>query len=373
MIVGKSARPRPRPRPRLIICIYTKGNLNPWLKKKKNKSLPVWYLRAMPCHVSIEKMPRRENCCPLTHSLAKKIRCKKAPMRCRAVRLFSVQSEAVAVSFPCYRINQINLVDGNPGPLREIIALLVEIGLDVLDRSVRWLWVVVVGVFVSRLAAEEGGLPLFGGEGVEGGEGGRGGRHGVFIVGGVRVGFVEEVGWGARGGAGEDEVLGVFVFVFFFFFGVDVDVHLRWQVRLLCLDGSGRRGHAAEGRGGVVAFFFIIVIGRVGFVVRAVFLFVVFGDGGQRVGPLDVLGFVGGRGLGGGALDGLVEPAFLLAFGVGQVEHEAVEEVGVADQQAEVVVGAAGFLGQLGPGRVGEVVGLREAHLLLLLDGRLGG
>ena len=69
----------------------------------------------------------------------------------------------------------------------------------------------------------------------------------------------------------------------------------------------------------------------------------------------------------GGFAHGLVEPGFLLPFGFGQVEHQVVEEVGVADEAGEFVVGFAGFFRELGSCCVGEVVGLGEAHLLFLL------
>jgi hypothetical protein len=83
----------------------------------------------------------------------------------------------------------------------------------------------------------------------------------------------------------------------------------------------------------------------------------------DAVGPLDVSGLFGLGGLG----HGLVEPCFLLALGVLEFDHEAVEEVCVANEKAEVVVGAAGLLAQLGAGGGGDVVGLGERHLLLLL------
>jgi hypothetical protein len=60
----------------------------------------------------------------------------------------------------------------------------------------------------------------------------------------------------------------------------------------------------------------------------------------------------------------------LLAFGILEFDHEAVEEVGVSDKQAEVVVSPAGFLAQLAASRGGDVVGLSKRHLLLLLGRR---
>jgi hypothetical protein len=57
----------------------------------------------------------------------------------------------------------------------------------------------------------------------------------------------------------------------------------------------------------------------------------------------------------------------LLALGVLEFDHEAVEEVGVANEETEVMVGPAGLLPQLGAGGGGDVVGLGKRHLLLLL------
>ena len=77
-----------------------------------------------------------------------------------------------------------------------------------------------------------------------------------------------------------------------------------------------------------------------------------------------MLGFLGGFG---GFADGLVEPGLLFPFRFGEVEHEVVEQIGVADESRELVVGFACFFGKLGSGRVGEVVGLGETHFLFLL------
>lgn len=71
------------------------------------------------------------------------------------------------------------------------------------------------------------------------------------------------------------------------------------------------------------------------------------------------------------AVDGLVEPALLLLLSVGEVEHQAVEKVGMADEQAEVVVPADSFLGEFAAGSVGKVVSLGQRHLLLLCWRRL--
>ena len=63
----------------------------------------------------------------------------------------------------------------------------------------------------------------------------------------------------------------------------------------------------------------------------------------------------------------VVEPPLLLLLGIGQIEHQRVEHVGVAHQEAEVVIGSGSLLGELAAGAVGEEVGLSNAHLLLLL------
>lgn len=66
----------------------------------------------------------------------------------------------------------------------------------------------------------------------------------------------------------------------------------------------------------------------------------------------------------GGIADGVVEPLLLFALGIGQVEHQRVEQVGVADEQTQVMVGAGSLLGELAAGGVGQVVGLSDAHFL---------
>ena len=97
----------------------------------------------------------------------------------------------------------------------------------------------------------------------------------------------------------------------------------------------------------------------------AVGILIVFLDGFfDGVGPLDVSGFFGSFAC---SLDGLVEPALLLPLGISEIEHQAVEKVGVADKKAEIVVSPGSLLGELAAGGVGEVVSLCEAHLLLLL------
>ena len=73
------------------------------------------------------------------------------------------------------------------------------------------------------------------------------------------------------------------------------------------------------------------------------------------------------------ALDGLVEPAFLFTLGIGEVEHETVEKVGMSDQKAEIMVTSGCLLGELSPSSVGDVVSLGQCHLLLLLGRRGNG
>ena len=75
-------------------------------------------------------------------------------------------------------------------------------------------------------------------------------------------------------------------------------------------------------------------------------------------------GLVGGFG---GALDCLVEPALLFPLGIGEVEHQTIKKVGMADEKAKIVISLGSLFGQLAPGGVGQVVSLSDAHLLLLL------
>ena len=107
-----------------------------------------------------------------------------------------------------------------------------------------------------------------------------------------------------------------------------------------------------------------------------------------------------------GVADSVVEPLLLFALGIGQVEHQRiekvggadrqaavadladhrrrhferprqrrvilqvepldqrVEQVGVANEQTEIMVGAGSLLGELAAGGVGQVVGLSDAHFL---------
>ena len=58
--------------------------------------------------------------------------------------------------------------------------------------------------------------------------------------------------------------------------------------------------------------------------------------------------------------------ALLLAFGIGEVNHESVEEACVANEAAKVVVCAAGFTAKLRPCGRGNGVCAGERHLLLL-------
>lgn len=74
-------------------------------------------------------------------------------------------------------------------------------------------------------------------------------------------------------------------------------------------------------------------------------------------------------GRGGGlcsSADSLVEPAFLFTLCVGEIEHQGVEEVGVTDQEAEIVVCPVSFTSELLPGGMGEIVCLSDAHFLML-------
>lgn len=126
-------------------------------------------------------------------------------------------------------------------------------------------------------------------------------------------------------------------------------------------DGGDLRS-AAKGNGLSVLNILIVGLGiavrlRLGLLILLEHFF------GNGLGPLDMLGLVGCLGC---TADGAVEPALLLPLGICQIQHQAVEEVGVPDQQAEVMVGPGSLLGELAAGGVGEVVGLRDAHLLLL-------
>lgn len=113
-----------------------------------------------------------------------------------------------------------------------------------------------------------------------------------------------------------------------------------------------------------------ILIVRVRVAIRALgvgFLILLQDLFGNGLGPLNVLGLLGCLV---GTADGVVEPAFLFPLGIRQIEHQAIEEIGVTDQNAEVMVRPGSLLGELATGGVSEVVGLRDAHLLLL--GRWG-
>ena len=68
------------------------------------------------------------------------------------------------------------------------------------------------------------------------------------------------------------------------------------------------------------------------------------------------------------ALDALVEPVLLFFLSMCKVEHQAVEQVGMANQEAEIMIGLGSLLGELAAGSVGDVVSLGESHLLLLLS-----
>jgi len=59
-----------------------------------------------------------------------------------------------------------------------------------------------------------------------------------------------------------------------------------------------------------------------------------------------------------------VEPHLLFPLGFGEVEHQGVEEVGVSDEEAQVVIWAASLRRELGPSLVGEEVCLCNRHLL---------
>ena len=56
----------------------------------------------------------------------------------------------------------------------------------------------------------------------------------------------------------------------------------------------------------------------------------------------------------------------MLALSIGKVDHESVEEVGVTDEAAQVVVCTAGLATKLRPGGRGDGVCAGERHLLLL-------
>ena len=63
----------------------------------------------------------------------------------------------------------------------------------------------------------------------------------------------------------------------------------------------------------------------------------------------------------------MVEPHLLVSLGRGEIDNEAVEEVGMADQEAEIMIASGGFSRHLPASDVGEDVGLSQRHLLLLL------
>jgi hypothetical protein len=201
-----------------------------------------------------------------------------------------------------------------------------------------------------------GGLVLRKGEGLLR----RGWRHGRLVVGRAVLLVVDDkLGRrvGVRVGADELELRVVLL-----------EIVLGHVLVVLVVVGGGSSldGLGSRAERGVDHDDIVLIVVRVGVGARVRVVVVLLGNGLDAVGPLDVA--VGsldrGGGLGAGDADGLVEPALLLLLGLGELEHQGVEEVGMSDEKAEVVVGLSGLAGELGAGLVGEVVGLGDGHLL---------
>jgi len=146
-----------------------------------------------------------------------------------------------------------------------------------------------------------------------------------------------------------------------------VDVLVLVVLLLVALVGVGRYPPEGDSVGHLDVLVLIVaaVRVRVGNVALGILCPpVVLGLLDDAVGPLDVSVF--GRGGGGlrGAADRLVEPHLLFPLGFGEVEHQGVEEVGVSDEEAQVVIWAASLRRELGPSLVGEEVCLCNRHLL---------